>query len=360
MRKTRLDDIRGYNFANGVDLRKPLAWVEALPSPEEDINEGNLSLFFDIMKERQKIWVRRTLLGKPAPWTKNEILRDYKYTNVYRELDRSSQFMIKHILTQDLPLEDKLFKLMVFRFYNQPNSFRQNGGLIDLPEYSQWHEGGKKKIWFQTIAQRKKSANPWHTAYMMNMAFAPKLDSQWMKPGLYKDWAYTHLVFEGIHKVIPDLVKALNNAMKPEDIIEVLERIPAVSTFQSHEFYIDFTYFARYASEGAIMEFDANSFTNVGPGASLGLRLIFPSLKPKDQEEAMYWLYDMAEEQLGVDFPYLAWNKDKGEYYTTREFNRNIFTLHQVEMFLCEFSKYWKMVIGAGKQRSKFVPSQVF
>jgi hypothetical protein len=57
---------------------------------------------------------------------------------------------------------------------------------------------------------------------------------------------------------------------------------------------------------------------------------------------------------LGDDFPYLSWEKDKAAYYTSHEFDRNIFTLHQIEMWLCEYSKYWKMSIGSGKQRSKF------
>lgn len=363
MRPTTLDDIRGYNFANGVDLRKPLAWVELLPSPEETMNQEHFDTFFAIMKERQRIWVRRVLQGKPAPWTKNPILRDYKYTNVYRELDRASQFMIKHILTQDMSLEQKLFKLMVFRFYNQPDSFRQNGGLIDLPDYDSWsikinstgETAGARKLWTQTVAERKRTGNPWHTAYMMNMAFAPKLEKPWDKPGLYKDWAYVNIVFNKIHEIIPGLVTVLDQATKPEHIIEYLETIPATSTFQSHEFYIDFTYFPRYTDE-AIMRFDANDFTNVGPGASLGLRLIFPFVKPADQEEALRYLYECAEQALGEDFPYLCWNKDKKQYYTVNDFNQSVFTLHQVEMFLCEFSKYWKMVIGAGKQRSKFKP----
>lgn len=350
MRQTNLRDIVGYNFANGIDLRKPLSWVEQLPSPEQEVDEQHLKTFFEVMKERQKIWVRRVQQRKPAPWTNNRILRDYKYTNVYRELDRASQFMIKHILMQEYSVEQKLFKLMVFRFYNQPDSFRQNGGLIDLPDYENWD---KERMWFQTVAQRKK-ANPWHTAYMMNMAFAPKLTKPWSKPGLYKDWAYINIVFDAIHSIIPGLVTVLDQAVKPEHIIECLETLPATSSFQSHEFFIDFTYFARYTSEGPIMQFDANDFTNVGPGASLGLRLIFPSMRPVDQKEGIYYLQELAEELLGDDFPYLVWNKDKKQYYTTNEYSDSIFTLHQIEMWLCEYSKYWKMTIGAGKQRSKY------
>ena len=123
------------------------------------------------------------------------------------------------------------------------------------------------------------------------------------------------------------------------------------------------------------MKFDQNDFTNVGPGASIGIRLIYPSLKTiREQKQAIYWLRDMADEMLdkigkekGEPFPYLAWDKARGEYYlfTKQEWEEGELnddpiyhgiTLHQIEMWLCEFQKYWKMIIGEGKQRSKFVP----
>ena len=47
------------------------------------------------------------------------------------------------------------------------------------------------------------------------------------------------------------------------------------------------------------------------------------------------------------------WNKEKKAYEITNECN---ITLHQIEMWLCEYQKYWKMVIGEGKQRSEFQP----
>ena len=109
------------------------------------------------------------------------------------------------------------------------------------------------------------------------------------------------------------------------------------------------------------MRFDQNDYTNVGPGASIGIRLIYPSLKTlKDQKQAIYWLRDDAEKELskiakskGVPMYYLEWDKEKREYYFNDKCN---ITLHQIEMWLCEFQKYWKMTIKTGKQRSKFNP----
>ena len=153
----------------------------------------------------------------------------------------------------------------------------------------------------------------------------------------------------------------LDKAKKPEEIIEYLKTFPAVADFIAHEFYQDFTYIPRYTNR-KFMKFDQNDFTNVGPGASIGIRLIYPSIDNiADQKQAIYWLRDEAEKELekvakekGEPMYYLEWNKEKREYELTDKCN---ITLHQIEMWLCEFQKYWKMTIKTGKQRSKFEPT---
>lgn len=337
----------GYQFMNGVNN---ISYHSKLPNIEEDVNIDHLNEFFRTMFERQQIWYKRSILKQPAPWTKDVYLRDYKFTNVYRELDRASQWLIKNILSDhNLSIEDLLFRIIIFRFYNQPDTFNHNVYFVDLPNYKTFNP---KKLWLDTVTYREKVDNPWHTAYMMNMAFLAK-PKDWKGKGLFKDHAYCEYAFPKIHAMIPELVKALEICSTPEGIINILEKLPATAGFQAHEFYIDFCYVAKYWKK-PIMPFNENSFTNVGPGASLGLRLIFPSMKGKDQINGIYWLRDLAEEQLAMkgDFKYLGWSKDKG-YFAQKKCN---ITLHQIEMFLCEFSKYWKMTIKEGKQRSKFIP----
>ncbi len=42
---------------------------------------------FAFVHERHQIYLRRQA-GQPKPWTANPILQQYRFTNVYRELDR--------------------------------------------------------------------------------------------------------------------------------------------------------------------------------------------------------------------------------------------------------------------------------
>lgn len=358
------------------------SFFSQLPDDSMDVDLLNKHLFFWLMHERMAIWKRRFVDKKERPWTENDILRDYKFTNVYRELDRNSQWQIKNILLDDeLSLKNLIWKLMVFRFFNNPETFtfspnktttiqkdlfgvqtksglEQTQKIEDLISATKWRNGipdydeYDEDEFSRFIAGiRSTGKNPYTTAYLINSQATP---------GQPRDYCYTRVVVPTLHKSIPEIIKLVLTAKKPEDIISYLTKLPAVADFIAHEFYQDFTYIPRYTNR-KFMKFDQNDYTNVGPGASIGIRLIYPSLKTlKDQKQAIYWLRDEAERELSKvakekkePMYYLEWDKEKREYYFADECN---ITLHQIEMWLCEFQKYWKMTIKTGKQRSKFQP----
>ena len=357
------------------------SFYSKLPNENIDVHEENKKLFFWLMHERMCIWKRRFIDKKERPWTENEILRDYKFTNVYRELDRNSQWQIKNILLDDsLSLKNLIWKLMVFRFFNNPETFTFEpknkaiqGELFDapvksglkqakntdelisatkwrngIPDYDEYDEEEFSKF---IAGIRSTGKNPYTTAYLINSQATP---------GQPRDYCYTRVVIPTLHAKIPEIIKTVISAKSPEDIINCLIKLPSVAGFIAHEFYQDFTYIPRY-TDRKFMKFDQNDYTNVGPGASVGIRLIYPSINNlKDQKQAIYWLRDDAEKMLteiskskGEPMYYLEWDKKEHRYYFSDKCN---ITLHQIEMWLCEFQKYWKMTIKIGKQRSKFEP----
>jgi len=341
-----------YNFMNGVD--KPQDWQKDLPSTELELDEVNFNLFFEMMFERQEIWYRRFILKQKAPWSTNQHLTNNKFTNVYRELDRASQWLIKNVfLDETLSDIDLVWKIICFRFFNQPDTFDMKQKVrIDLPRWGNWDVD---RMYEQTIAVRESGRNPWHTAYMMNLAFLKKTHEP--KRGLWKDYAYVCFLLKSIHAKIPKLLNTMKSSTTPEDVISLLETFPAVSTFQSHEFFIDFCYIKKYTNR-CFFKYTEMDYTNVGPGASLGLRLIFPSTPPKDQKAMLIELFHVAAETLSEigesnnsPFKYIQWNKTTQKYDIVKT---ETITLHTIEMWLCEFSKLWKMMLGKGKQRSKF------
>lgn len=372
------------------------AWYDKLPDENLEVYEPYLRLFFETMYERQLIWKRRFIDKKERPWTDNKIFQESKFTNVYRELDRNSQWQIKNILLDEsLSLKNLIWKMMVFRFFNNPETFmfepkgktlqpslfgapiksglkqaQSKDELIaatkwrnGIPDYDEYDEDEFSRF---IAGVRSSGQNPYTTAYLINSQATP---------GQPRDYCYTRVVIPTLHKNMDKLIAKVMTAKKPEDIIEYLKTFPAVADFIAHEFYQDFTYIPRYTNR-KFMKFDQNDFTNVGPGASIGIRLIYPSLKTvREQKQAIYWLKDEADkwlEKIGKEkgelFPYLGWDSSDGEYFIydlkkQKEYSKDSdarmysgITLHQIEMWLCEFQKYWKMIIGEGKQRSKFVP----
>ena len=357
------------------------SWCDKLPDERWSVYEPHLRLFFETMYERQLIWKRRFIDNLDRPWTQNKIFQESKFTNVYRELDRNSQWQIKNILLDDsLSLKNLIWKLMVFRFFNNPETFmfdpqgksiqpslfgpetksglKQAQSTTELISAKKWRNGipdyeeYDEEEFSRFIAGiRSSGQNPYTTAYLINSQATP---------GMPRDYCYTRVVVPTLHRELPNLIATVFSAKRPEDIISYLKTLPAVADFIAHEFYQDFTYIPRY-TDRKFMRFTQNDYTNVGPGASIGIRLIYPSLKTiKEQKQAIYWLRDLAEEWLtkiskakGIQMPYLYWDKVEGKYFVSDECN---ITLHQVEMWLCEFQKYWKMLIGMGKQRSKFNP----
>ena len=371
------------------------AWYDKLPDESLSLFEPHLRLFFETMYERQLIWKRRFIDKKERPWTSNKIFQESKFTNVYRELDRNSQWQIKNILLDDkLSLKNLIWKMMVFRFFNNPETFtfepkgknvqpslfgaqtksglkqaQSTSELISakkwrngIPDYDEYDEEEFSRF---IAGVRSSGQNPYTTAYLINSQATP---------GMPRDYCYTRVVIPTLHKNMNKLIATVMSAKKPEDIISYLKTLPAAADFIAHEFYQDFTYIPRY-TDRKFMKFDQNDFTNVGPGASIGIRLIYPNLKTvREQKRAIYDLRNIADDWLhkigvekGEPFPYIGWDIEKGEYYTFTwdevlagempMYNQyDGITLHQIEMWLCEFQKYWKMIIGEGKQRSKFSP----
>ena len=328
-------------------------WYNRLPNENIDVYEPHLRLFFETMYERMFIWKRRFIDKTPRPWTTNKIFNESKFTNVYRELDRNSQWQIKNILLdKSLSPLNLVWKTMVFRYFNNIETF--NTGISEMHWNNgipNWNDYNEDEFANFINRLRKTGVNPYTNAYVINSRATPK-DS--------RDYCYTRLTIPKLHDNMLLLFSYVKNAKSANEIIKYLKTLPCVADFIAHEFYQDFTYISKYTNVN-FMRFTQNDYTNVGPGASIGIRLIYPNLKTiKQQKTAIYLLRDCAEEWLtkignenGEKMVYLNWDKENEKYILDNKCN---ITLHQIEMWLCEFQKYWKMIIGDGKKRSKFIP----
>ena len=59
--------------------------------------ENIYDLYWYFACERQNIFNKKKS-GLPAPWTKDEILQNYKFCNSYRVNDRVSQYLLRNVI----------------------------------------------------------------------------------------------------------------------------------------------------------------------------------------------------------------------------------------------------------------------
>jgi hypothetical protein len=337
-------------------VAKEKAWRKFMPDPSIDLCEEHLEEFFHMVFERQQIWWKKTKLKLPRPWTTDPILSEKPFTNVYRFLDRSSQYLIHNIIrdTSITKLEDLLWKMMLYRFYNKPETFTHSKYAVGLPSYKDFNP---KVQWEQTVTHREKVGNSFHVAYLQNPTSLTKKKlgfDEKKERGNFKDFVYTHVVFKKAHSIIPELCRLFLSKALPDEIIKLYTTIDAVALFTATEFYLDLTYIPVYRDDFQF-SWTPNHFANVGPGCSTGIEMIFPSLSKKDQWKALPLLRDLAEDELKKigDFKYIRWDKSKEEYVRCG-FNLD---LHSGSEFaLCEFQKYKKNQWGVGKQKTKYIP----
>lgn len=69
--------------------------------------------------ERHRVHQRR-MAGQPPPWTDDPILSNWPFVNVYRCLDRTSQYILREVINKGSPdLRETCFRVILFRLFNR-------------------------------------------------------------------------------------------------------------------------------------------------------------------------------------------------------------------------------------------------
>ncbi|KKK87677.1 hypothetical protein LCGC14_2750830, partial [marine sediment metagenome] len=105
--------------------------------------QDEVERFWAFIKERQEIWHKRFIKKIASPWTKDPILKEYKFCNVYRSLDRGTQYVRQNILTlYPRYRSDCYFNLLLYRLFNLPETHTRfqaefaTGGHMSANEYN--------------------------------------------------------------------------------------------------------------------------------------------------------------------------------------------------------------------------------
>jgi hypothetical protein len=302
--------------------RKDKLWknLPQVPVIREHRNE-----FFQFMFERHMIWYRRFKLKKPPPWTTDKILRDYKFTNVYRELDRGTIWYMEHVVPAANSQLDLLWLTIMYRLLNRVETFEQTGWV----NYSEW--GKCRQAWFRELKILHEKESVFTSAHL---TLPVGIGHQ----GMSKLDKYRQ-VLEYTHQNLKHIYGKLRKATQLKVVWDLLREIPCVGPFIAYEVCCDLILTET-------IPFTENDWANPGPGCKKGLRIIFPMLRSDkeflDKMKHLQKTQQVYFMRLGLDFPYLYKNTP--------------LTLRSIEHSLCEFQKYWQAKRGVGKHRMLFRP----
>lgn len=342
---------------------------EVIDSAEPILDWENVYHFKRFVVDRYRIHKRKDLKGLPAPWTDNPVLREFKFTNVRREHDRQTRYLIKSIVkNDDLTLEDKIVNCFMFRCWNNWSTLDSFG----FPYSAETLYSSDLKEFVRPIYKRLQAADPgrlwWSNAYNQGGTKAackfPDGDGyerayKESEAKKYPDWE-EDIALRPFHVGVwlgrNDIVKKLLNAKDQQECFEVIKSIKGFADFLAYQVFVDLTYIPEFP-------FSENEFTVAGPGCKRGLDLIFKSRDGMTYEECIFWLRDNinAESHRGLFDASELLEYDYGHplyvpvelFHDLPKYDR-LMNVMSIENCMCELSKYVKAVNGTGRPKNRY------
>lgn len=278
-------------------------------------------LFYWI-EERHRIHILREA-GAPKPWTDDEILQNYFFTNPYREDDKTTRWFRAKIRNPWKNKTKVVFATIAFRWFNLIRTgeiLKKRGYLTD------WNH---RRV-LKTLSREREDGNKIFTgAYMINSpggerkleAICRRVTNVWDDREALNDFFREHLCSQSL-----------------ETAHEFLTQYDGLGGFMAYEVVCDLRY-TKWLEKAH----DVLTWCNPGPGCIRGLYRIagegLPTKsnatsppRPKDWLDRMEDLLDEANERLA---------------HLSLE-------MREIEHSLCEFDKYERARTGDGKLKRKY------
>ncbi len=274
-------------------------------------------LYWEFAKKRQDIFFKRFYHEQP-PFTDDNILLNYKFTNAYRASDRVSQYLIKNVIYKDdFDVEDTLFRILLFKIFNKIETWEflnQEFGEISYKKFD-------INKYATILNERIKTTSIYSSAYIMPSA-------------LYFNHSKKHEnhleLIKLIMKGLPIKIEKINSL---SGLYEELVNYPTLGPFLAFQYSIDINY-------SDIVDFDEMSFVVVGPGARRGIQKCFGNVSKQKEIEIIEYCANNQEkefEKRGLEFKNL--------------FGRRLQLIDCQNLF-CEIDKYARVACPEIKAKS--------
>ena len=297
-----------------------------LPQPQHDLIE-----FFDFIYERQLLWHNRFVVKSDPPWTENQILQQYKFCNVYRELDRCTQYLIKRVINNPaLTNSQKVFAILVFRIFNQDGLFDKY--FTEVPSWQLFDAQLRIK---QLDEAKARGLNLFNDAY--NITQRTYCDEH--RKG---EKHVQHLLNLGnIANNWHDTFWLIETAKNPKQIFDAITALNFYGPFVAYQCVTDISYIKGFKN------LNWNEFCYAGPGAKPGIESIFTVF---DHKHEYFVLKVFNDQAYYFNDLYRAKGKHWKSIAYTDAYNTYPFlSVSNLQSCFCEWRKYLARKAGTGR-----------
>lgn len=244
--------------------------------------------FWKFATERQAIFYRR-LAGQPLPWTTDQVLSTFKFTNTYRASDRVSQFLIRQVIYKgDQSPREVFFRTILFKLFNKIDTWLLlTATLGDLSSSIPL-----KKIDAILTKAMDAGLRIYSGAYIMPSG-AGKLRME------RKHRAHLLLLELMLKEEVP---KRIADCQRMEDAFKILRSYPMLGDFLAYQYVTDLNY-------SELTRFSESEFVMPGPGAKSGLQKCFRAVEDSNEVDIIRAVAEYQENEFHarhLHFEYLA------------------------------------------------------
>jgi hypothetical protein len=248
--------------------------------------------YWEFAAERQNVFFKR-LNGENYPWTKDKILNQYKFTNVFRATDRVSQYLIKNVIYKGSQKpEEVFFRLILFKIFNRISTWEvleSEFCTITFKDYS-------FKQYDKVLYEVMQNKIPIYSAAYIMASGGSRFG--------YKSKHQNHLRL--IEMMIKEKVPyKLQHCKSMSEAYSLLHSYSTIGDFLAYQYVTDINY-------STLTNFSEMEFVKAGPGAKDGIVKCFKDLGEYSFEDIVRFMADNQQhefERLNLDFKNL-WGRN--------------------------------------------------
>lgn len=269
--------------------------------------------FWEFAFERQNITIKR-LKGETPPWTNDETLQQYKFTNAYRFLDRVSQYLINNVIgsEDEFSEEDVFFRIILFKLFNKIETWQNLEKAIGQISYTKYDYKKYDNVLNHML---DNGIRIYSAAYIMPSGTSSFGNSRKHQNNLK--------LLEQIMNDKPiEKIKMMNSL---EDLYLFFLNYPTIGNFLAYQYSIDINY-------SNMCYFSEMDFVVAGPGAIRGINKCFRNVSRKDYSSIIEFVANNQDNEFkkrNLDFHYI---------------NNRKLQLIDIQNLFCEIDKYSRQI----------------